>query len=314
MSALDEARPGEANAPQSAAAPSPFPPIAEYAFLSNCHTAALIAPDGAVDWLCVPAFDSPSVFGTLLDRQAGFFRLAPFGINVPVSRHYEPGTNTLVTHWNVQTGWVVVRDALTMGPRRGDDVVTPHTRPPADEDADHMLVRTVECIEGTVEVELVCEPIFDYGREPAAWSLVDGGRHAADASGAGVTVRLATDMSLGIEGDRVRARHELARGEKAYCALSWAEALAVPDDAADAERRLQATTRFWRTWLSRARIPDHRWREQLQRSALAIKGLTYMPPGVSGSDVVRAATVAPVGMKVRPLMASAERSMCSRQR
>ena len=81
---------------QSAAAPSPFPPIAEYAFLSNCHTGALVAPDGAIDWLCVPAFDAPSVFGSLLDRQAGFFRVAPFGINHPGGarlrpRHQHPG-------------------------------------------------------------------------------------------------------------------------------------------------------------------------------------------------------------------------------
>ena len=82
--------------PQSAAAPSPFPPIADYAFLSNCHTGALVAPDGAIDWLCVPSFDSPSVFGTLLDRQAGYFRLGPFGINHPTARVYEPGSNVLV--------------------------------------------------------------------------------------------------------------------------------------------------------------------------------------------------------------------------
>src|SRR3954454_9482098 len=129
--------------PQSAAAPSPFPPIADYAFLSNCHTGALIAPDGAVGWLCVPRFDSPSVFGTLLDRQAGHFRFGPFATNVPASRAYEPGSNTLVTTWQIPTGWAVVRDALTLGPRRTEDKITPHTRPPFDDDADHVLVRTV---------------------------------------------------------------------------------------------------------------------------------------------------------------------------
>jgi alpha,alpha-trehalase len=105
---------------QSAAAPSPFPPIANYAFLSNCHTGALVAPDGAIDWLCVPHFDAPSVFGSLLDREAGSFLLAPFGLNVPTTRAYEPGTNVLVTTWNTPSGWVIVRDALTMGPRRGE--------------------------------------------------------------------------------------------------------------------------------------------------------------------------------------------------
>ena len=112
--------------------PSPFPPIDDYAFLSDCHTGALVAQDGSVDWLCVPSFDSPSIFGTLLDREAGNFRLAPFGINVPASRVYEAGTNTLVTTWRTADGWVEVRDALTMGTRQGEDTVTPHTRPPAD--------------------------------------------------------------------------------------------------------------------------------------------------------------------------------------
>ncbi len=266
---------------QSAAAPSPFPPIADYAFLSNCHTGALVAPDGAIDWLCVPSFDAPSVFGSLLDRGAGVLRLGPFGINHPTTRAYEPGTNVLATTWKTPTGWIVVRDALTMGPWNHEDEITPHTRPPADDDADHMLVRTVECLEGTVEVELVCEPVFDYGRVPAEWTMVDGGRHAADASGADVTVRLQTDMALGIEGDRVRARHALEAGDRIYCSLSWAEELRSPADVEDAEKRLDATVRFWRAWLGRARLPDHRWRESIQRSALTIKGLTYMPTGAT---------------------------------
>ncbi len=268
-------------APQSAAAPSPFPPIADYAFLSNCHTGALIAPDGAVDWLCVPSFDSPSVFGSLLDREAGFFRLGPFGINHPTARNYDPGTNVLVTTWKTPAGWIVVRDALTMGPRSHEDEITPHTRPPADDDAEHLLVRTVECLDGSVEIELVCEPVFDYGRAAAEWELVDGGTNAADARGKGQTIRLRSDIALGIEGGRVRGRHVLRPGERAYCALSWAEELATPEDAADAESRIAATVRYWRAWLGRARIPDHLWRDPIQRSALAIKGLTYMPTGAT---------------------------------
>src|SRR4051794_29082642 len=102
--------PSESTAARSAAAPSPFPPIADYAFLSNCHTGALVAPDGGIGWLCVPRFDAASVFGTLLDRQAGYFRIAPIGINVPSSRRYEPGTNTLETTWHVPGGLAGVRD------------------------------------------------------------------------------------------------------------------------------------------------------------------------------------------------------------
>ena len=91
---------------------SPFPPIADYAFLSNCHTGALVAPDGSVDWLCVPAFDSPSAFGNLLDRGAGSFRFGPYGINVPTQRNYIPGTNVLRTTWPTAV-WI---DALDNNP------------------------------------------------------------------------------------------------------------------------------------------------------------------------------------------------------
>jgi alpha,alpha-trehalase len=278
---MSTVQPATDRRPQSAAAPSPFPPIAEYAFLSDCHTGALVAPDGAVDWLCVPRFDSPSVFGSLLDREAGFFRFAPFGINHPTAVAYEPGTNVLETTWKTPSGWLVIRDALTMGPRDHEDTITPHTRPPADDDADHMLVRTVECLEGEVEVELVCEPAFDYGRAPAEWTLVGDDRHLADATGAGATIRLATDMALGIEENRARARHVLQTGDRAFCALSWDEGFPVPQDVDEADARITTTTRFWRAWLSRARLPDHRFRDPVQRSALVVKGLTYMPTGAT---------------------------------
>ena len=265
---------------QSAAMPSPFPPIADYAFLSDCHTGALIAPDGAVDWLCVPRFDSPSIFGSLLDRQAGTFRFGPYGINVPSQVAYEPGTNVLVTTWKTPVGWVVVRDALTMGTRAGEDTVTPHTRPPADDDADHTLVRTVVCLDGQVEVELICEPIFDYGRDEAKWTVQDDD-HSAVATGGELSIGLNTDLSVGVEGERVRARHVLKAGERAYCSLSWAHDLLAPADVDEAEARIDATVRFWRGWLGRARIPDHRWRDPIQRSALAVKGLTFMPTGAT---------------------------------
>ncbi len=205
-------KPASERPAQSAAAPSPFPPIANYAFLSDCHTGALVAPDGSIDWLCVPRFDAPSAFGSLLDREAGLFRLGPFGTMVPSDRHYVPGTNVMVTTWKTPGGWIEVRDALTMGPTSHEDLVTPHTRPPADEDADHMLVRTVRCLEGEVEVELICEPAFDYGRVPAEWALVDGSRHTADATGAGQSIRLQTNLELGDRGQsRPRPAHARAR-------------------------------------------------------------------------------------------------------
>jgi alpha,alpha-trehalase len=274
------AKPQAAPAPQSAAAPSPFTPIADYAFLSDCHTGALIAPDGTVDWLCVPSFDSASVFGSLLDRGAGAFRVGPFGINVPSGRVYEPGTNTLVTSWKTSTGWATVREALTIGPRDHEDSITPHTRPPTDSDADHMLVRAVVCVEGTVEIELICEPGFDYGRTLGEWTVTED-RHCADVNGAGQAMRLQTDMLLGIEANHVRARHTLKEGEGLFCALAWDPDSPLPTTVEEAHARLNDTTNFWRDWIGRARIPDHELRPLIQRSALTIKGLTYMPTGAT---------------------------------
>ncbi|HEV7774855.1 MAG TPA: glycoside hydrolase family 15 protein [Conexibacter sp.] len=257
---------------------SPFPPIADYAFLSDCHTGALLAPNGTIEWLCVPRFDAPSIFGCLLDRGAGSFRLGPYGISVPGARRYEPGTNIVETTWMTPSGWLVVRDALTIGPWSDSSDPMAHTRPPTDTDADRVLVRTIECIQGSVQIELVCEPAFDYARAETTWEAVDG-YAIADATDGETTIRLTSDLMLGIEGNRVRARHTLQEGEKRFCALSWGSDLHGPRATEEAVTMLDRTSHFWRGWVDDGHFPDHPWRVYLQRSALVLKGLTYTPTG-----------------------------------
>ena len=136
------------------------------------------------------------------------------------------------------------------------------------------------CIDGSVEIDLVCEPGFDYGSLPGEWTLGPD-RHRADAMGGDQALRLQTDMLLGIEAGRARARHVLRAGETVYCALAWSDEALVPTTADEAADQLAATTRFWRDWLARAAIPDHEFGPMIQRSALTIKGLTYMPTGAA---------------------------------
>ena len=220
------------------------------------------------------------MFGTLLDRQAGAFRFGPFGINVPVGAHLRARDEHPADHLEdpERLGDRARRADPRPPPRRGP--ITPHTRPPTDEDADHLLVRVAMCLEGEVEMELTCEPVFDYGRVPAQWSVSDDG-HTADASGAELTIRLQTDMAVGIEGERVRARHSSNRASRSSARCPGPRSSPRPQSLDEANERLAATARFWRGWLGRARIPDHRWRDPIQRSALAIKGLTYMPTGAT---------------------------------
>jgi GH15 family glucan-1,4-alpha-glucosidase len=262
---------------------SPFPAIADYAFLSDCHTCSLLAPDGSIEWMGVPRFDSPSLFGALLDRRAGSFRVGPYGLVVPLSVRYLPGTMIVETTWLCPSGWLVVRDALTIGPWHEDHAdESDHTRPPTDEDADHMLVRIVECVQGSVQVEAICEPIFDYGRVPAQWEMVGSDWSAAEARWEnGPPVRLHSDMRLGIEGSRARARHTLVEGERRFVSLGWEHGLEGPSDLEDAVSRIEATGHYWRAWLAGGRFPDHRWRSALHRSALTLKGLTYAPTGAT---------------------------------
>ena len=261
---------------------SPFPPIADYGFLSDCHTGALVASDGSIEWMCLPHFDSPSVFGAMLDRGAGSWRVGPYGLYVPAGRRYIPGTNMIETTWMTPQGWLRVVDALTIGEWHDNKHGSSHTRPPTDFDADHLLVRMLECVQGQVAVEVVCEPMLDYGATPAEWSAVDTGEeggYALDASDGVTAFRLYSDTRMGIEGNRVHGRHTMVEGEKRFCALSWTEGLGGPRTVEQAEEHLWRTGHFWRSWLAEGTYPDHPWRFHLQRSALVLKGLTFMPTG-----------------------------------
>jgi alpha,alpha-trehalase len=263
-------------------AASAFPAIADYAFLSDCEVTALVAQSGNVEWLCLPRLDSPSIFGAILDRGAGGFRLGPSDVMVPAARWYLPGTMVLETSWGTRTGWVIVRDALLIGPwhHRDGDLSRTHHRPPTDYDADHVLLRTVRCVNGEVQIGLDCEPMSDYGQSPADWSYTDRGYHQgiARCSGTDVHLTLTTDMRLGFEGGRAIARTLLKEGETRFCALSWSEH-EPPYTYEEAYRRLVWTAHHWQHWLARGHFPDHPWRGYLERSALTLKGLTFAPTG-----------------------------------
>ena len=263
---------------------SPFPPIADYAFLSDCENTCLISAAGSVEWMCVPRPDSPSVFGSVLDRGAGHFRLGPYGVSVPAARRYLPGSLIMETTWQTHTGWLIVRDALVMGPWH--DIETrshTHRRTPMDWDAEHILLRTVRCVSGTVELVMNCEPAFDYARSTATWEYSAGAYSEATARAhtdpdSHPALRLTTNLRLGLEGREARARTRLKEGDNAFVALSWSTNPS-PQTYEEAVDKMWQTSEAWRQWINIGQFPDHPWRAYLQRSALTLKGLTYSPTG-----------------------------------
>ncbi|MFD4181625.1 glycoside hydrolase family 15 protein [Rhodococcus sp. NPDC058514] len=256
---------------------SEFPPIADYAFLSDCQTSALVAPNGAVEWLCVPRPDSPSVFGALLDRSAGFFQLGPTHSQVPSQRRYLPGSMVLETTWCLPTGWLVVRDALVMGPWHGTARPAEYRRPPADFVAQDMLVRTATCIEGSVEITVNCIPLFDYGQTTGAWSYTGDGYQSATCAAGDLALTLTGNVRFTFGASRAGARTELQAGDTAFVALGWnGQSVASLEEAVG---HIDGTDQMWRDWLRKATLPDHRWRPYVERSALTLKGLTYAPTG-----------------------------------
>jgi GH15 family glucan-1,4-alpha-glucosidase len=256
---------------------STFPDIADYAFLSDCEVSALVAPDGSVEWLCLPRPDSPSVFGALLDRSAGFFQFGPSGIDAPNQRRYVPGTNVLETTWHTPTGWLIVWDLLVMGPAPTDERRVQYRRVPGDTMAQSTLLRIATCCSGRVDVQTNCIPQFDYGRTSGEWTYDDGGYEKVTARCGDLALDLTGSLRLGILGPRTYGRTTLEEGETAWLALSWEGE--SPTNLGEALEQRNATEKYWRDWLALATIADHPWRPYLERSALALKALSYAPTG-----------------------------------
>jgi GH15 family glucan-1,4-alpha-glucosidase len=266
----DSAAPGEVDT---------FPPIADYGFLSDCENNCLVAPDGSVEWLCLPRPDSPSVFAALLDRSSGNFRFGPYGTMVPHQRRYLPGTMVLESTWHTPTGWLIVQDLLVVGPDR-DGVRRPdYRRAPGESAATGTLLRMATCIEGHVEVAVNVVPVFEYGVQTGMWDY-DGDGYET------MTVRppvgdpvltLTSSIRLGSAGARCYGRTSLEKGETAFVSLSWSGG--QPTNLDEATVQLGSTISYWRDWLSGGTFPDHPWRSYLERSALTLKGLSYAPTG-----------------------------------
>ena len=180
-----------------------------------------MAPDGSVEWLCLPRPDSPSVFGALLDRAAGNFRFGPTTTQVPHQRHYHPGTMVLETTWHTPSGWLLVQDLLvvqpvTDGTRRAD-----YRRAPGDAAATGTLLRLATCLEGHVEVVANVVPVFEYGAQTGMWDYEGDGYET-------MTVRppvgdpvltVTSSLRLGAAGARTYGRSTLSKGEKAFVSL-----------------------------------------------------------------------------------------------
>ncbi|HXA74398.1 MAG TPA: glycoside hydrolase family 15 protein [Acidimicrobiales bacterium] len=256
-----------------------FPPIADYAFLSDCENSCLVAPNGSVEWFCLPRPDSPSIFGAILDRTAGNFRFGPTSTQVPHHRRYIPGTMALETTWHTPSGWLVVEDLLVVQSMEDGQRRTDYRRAPGDAAPSGVLLRVATCIEGHVEVIANLVPVFEYGKQTGQWSY-EGDDYETMSVCPPVgdpSLTLRSSFGLGAAGARCYGRTTLAKGESAFVALSWSGR--HPDNLGEAQAQLDATVTYWRDWLSNGTFPDHPWRIYMERSALTLKGLSFAPTG-----------------------------------
>jgi GH15 family glucan-1,4-alpha-glucosidase len=241
-------------------------PIAEHGLIGDLHTVALVGTDGTIDWYCCPRFDSPSVFGAILDADdGGHFRISPDGDGWSSKQLYLPDTNVLITRFLMPDGVGEVQDFMI--PARTGDAA--HR---------NRMVRRVVAVRGEMRFAVDVAPRFDYARAPHKVALTP---HGAQFSSAELDLALSADCPLEIVGrGDVRARIALRAGETATFVLDRVEPGEMPVSCSDAKiaGEFEATVEFWRRWLRGSRY-DGRWRETVHRSALALKLLTYAPTG-----------------------------------
>jgi GH15 family glucan-1,4-alpha-glucosidase len=247
-----------------------YVPIEDYALIGDGRTAALVARDGSIDWLCLPNLDSPSVFGALLDAErGGRFAVRP-AIPFTATRRYLPGTNVLETTFTTDRGVVRLVDAMTLPDPQ---------MPPMRE-----LVRSVQATGGRVPIEWRCAPRFDYGRRAprCEWRFGEGtGVPVATCGADAVAVAHWNAGAPAWHDGAIEATSELGDGERALLVMTsaHAEPLILPQRAA-AEARLDATIHFWERW-SQARGYEGPWADLVTRSALVLKLMIFAPSGAS---------------------------------
>ena len=258
-----------------------FPQIADYAFLSDCENTCLVAPTGAVEWLCLPRPHDPSVFGTILDRSAGSFRIRARGQRgagaPPVRPGHDVAHDDLADQERVARGHRLPRDRPVVPGGCPVRAAPAHPgrrrrppRAPAHRDVSPRERRRPPELRALVRVRAASTRAGSTSATATTTS-----RRPTTASSRS---RSRASLRLGIEGRSVHARHRLSEGESTFVALRWTDDPA-PTTLEEVDVWRAETNRFWRGWIDRGRFPDHPWREHVQRSALTLKGLTYTPTG-----------------------------------
>ncbi len=243
-------------------------PIEDYGLIGDLYTVALVGKNGSIDWCCIPNFDSPSVFGAILDSaKGGFFRIAPLeNAGIDLKQMYLPSTNILITRFLSHAGVSEITDFMPIK----------HTGTALNQ---HHLVRAVHVARGSFSFEMTCQPAFNYARDAHTVHLSHDG--VVFESG-NLTLALSSSVPLEEDGRGVvHAQFTLHEGQWAYFFLeSSSDRGIVPHQPTQAEYEdsFLATERYWHNWLSQCRYQG-RWREMVQRSALALKLLTYAPTG-----------------------------------